>query len=129
MHVELCGVNSHSSMQPAANSKSFAHIVSSDCSTTNIFLIVNKPFPDISNNTTLQLSTTALPLSAVIMILSLLQRLLLSSVRLLFYLRFVKRCAETTSGVFWLCYQSVLSKSLFNRIEIPKRLVIDKCYR
>ena len=50
--VELCGVNSHSSMQPAANYKSFT-----DCIITNIFLIANKPFPDISNNTTLPLST------------------------------------------------------------------------
>lgn len=56
MRIELSGVNSHSSMQPAANSKSFAHIVSYDCSITNIFLIDNKPFPYISNNTALPLS-------------------------------------------------------------------------
>lgn len=67
MHVELCA-SIHSSMQPAANSKSFAHIVSSDCSISNIFWLITNHFPDISSNTTLQLSTTALPLSAEITI-------------------------------------------------------------
>ena len=67
MRIELCGVNTLIDAT-GGKFKKFCHIVSSDCSITNIFLIANKPFPHISKNTTLPLSATALPLSVAITI-------------------------------------------------------------
>ena len=104
MSIELCGVNSHSSMQPAANSKSFFirfHPIAVKSIYLDLLQNRHLTYSVILLFRRLIFGNTAFPLSVINpSFLSLRQRSLFSFVRLLFFLRFAKRCAETVSDSF-----------------------------